>query len=67
MTQHRQDRPWRVTVDSLSGEQDFVSKSLKKDQIWLISSTRYGTPTGFPAIEPLRPADNALACWKARD
>ncbi len=67
MTRHRQHRPSRVTVDSLFGEQDFVSIGLKKAQVGPKSSTGYGTPTGFPAIESPLPADNALTCWKARD
>ena len=54
-------------MDSLFGDQDFASTSLKKAQVGPKSSTAYGTPTGFPAIESPLPADNALACWKARD
>jgi hypothetical protein len=67
MTRHRQDRPSRVTVDSLFGEQYFVSTSPKEAQVAPESSTGYGTPTAFPAIESPLAANDALACWKARD
>jgi hypothetical protein len=67
VTQHRQDRPWRVTVDSLFADQDFVSTSLKHAQIEPGSSTGCRTPIGLSATESPFPAGNALACWKAHD
>jgi hypothetical protein len=67
VTQHRQYRPWRVTVDSLFAEQDFVPTSLKKAQIEPGSSTGCRTPIALSATESPLPAGNALACWKARD
>ena len=68
MTQRRRDRPRRVTVDSLSAETHFASRSSTKARFWAASSHGRGR-TGRARrdrILPL-PGGGALAGVTARD
>jgi hypothetical protein len=61
MTHRRRDRPWRVTVDSLSADSRFASKSLRTAHFGAGSSHGCGTLDGLAGIKFRRPLTTVLS------